>query len=84
MVEEVDGAKLITLPYLASAMSGPLLESFPSSIIALCFIGALILRGLKDDTRDEDRASIKQRTIKEEGKLISKHPIMGNKQAPSA
>ena len=41
------------------------------------------MRGLKDDTRDEDRASIKQRTIKEEGKLISKHPIMGNKQALS-
>ena len=40
MVEEVDGAKLITLPFLTSAMSGPLLESFPSSIIALCFIGA--------------------------------------------
>ena len=41
------------------------------------------MRGLKDDTRDEDRASIKQRTRKEEGKLISKHPIMGNKEVPS-
>ena len=40
MVEKVDEAKLITLPYLAFAMSGPQLESFPSSIIALCFIGA--------------------------------------------